>query len=151
VLINLLIFHHNPRHGGLFSCRAGIFNTLQSVLLFGVVFAMRMLFAWPFWRGIVTCGTSLVIIIYIYIFQPYFSNLSNLLSCISWVMFGSIRLSAEIGYAIEEASKSVTPQYTFLIIGFIIGISLSGVICYFITNRRKSLIPLSLKGYPLIK
>ncbi|KAA6362888.1 MAG: hypothetical protein EZS28_041585, partial [Streblomastix strix] len=110
IIVNLFIFPHNPRHGGLFSSRSGVITTFEFIILFGNVFAVRLLFSWPFWRGIVTVGSSLCIVFVHFIYQPYYNMTSNFLVCIAWTLFGSIRLCAEIGYAIELSSHSQVPQ-----------------------------------------
>ncbi|KAA6390002.1 MAG: hypothetical protein EZS28_014468 [Streblomastix strix] len=139
VLIRIFIFNYNPKSYSIFTCRNSAFNVLETVLTFGICFAMRMLVEWPFWRGIVTVGTSLTIVIIIYWYQPYFKYISNVLACIIWTMFGSIRLCLEIGYAVTSASHSEIPQYFFLATGVAIGVLMSAIAIYFIKDRAGKL------------
>ncbi|KAA6379106.1 MAG: hypothetical protein EZS28_025366, partial [Streblomastix strix] len=139
VLIRTFIFNFNPKSYSLFTCRNSAFNVFEVIMTFGICFAMRMLVEWPFWRGIVTVGTSLTIVIIIYWYQPYFKYISNVLTCIIWTMFGSIRLCLEIGYAVTSASHSEIPQYFFLAAGVAIGVLMSIMSSYFIGIREKQL------------
>ncbi|KAA6401417.1 MAG: hypothetical protein EZS28_003056 [Streblomastix strix] len=139
VVIRIFIFNYNPKSYSIFTCKNSTFNVLETVLTFGICFAMRMLVEWPFWRGIVTVGTSLTIVIIIYWYQPYFKYISNVLTCILWTMFGSIRLCLEVGYSVTRASHSEIPQYFFLAAGVAIGVVLCAIAIYFIKDRAVSL------------
>jgi hypothetical protein len=61
---------------------------------------MRMLVEWPFWRGVVTVGTSLVVVLIVIFTQPYFKFISNVLICVIWSMFAGIRFCMELGHSI---------------------------------------------------
>ncbi|KAA6388332.1 MAG: hypothetical protein EZS28_016142 [Streblomastix strix] len=119
-VVNLLIFNHNPKNGGLFSCPNGEFNLLQGIFVFGIVFSQRLLYNWQFWRGVVGVLVPVILIIMIVIQNPYYSFWSNYLAAIPWIIFGVMRLFLEIGYAIEEAIHSIVPLILFLIIGLIV-------------------------------
>jgi TctA family transporter len=69
---------------------------------------MRELIGWPFWRVVVSVGTSGFIIIVI-LKQPFYKFLSNFLTIIPWVLFGAIRLCSEIGYYLEDITRSIIP------------------------------------------
>ncbi|KAA6358325.1 MAG: hypothetical protein EZS28_046148 [Streblomastix strix] len=117
--IQLFIFNHNQKNGGLFGCSSGWFKGLHTLLLFGIVFCMRELIDLPFYRGIISVGTSGFIIVIVLLKQPFYKFISNYLTILPWSLFGAIRLCAEIGYQFEEALNSITPQIFFLILGFI--------------------------------
>ncbi|KAA6401936.1 MAG: hypothetical protein EZS28_002542 [Streblomastix strix] len=119
ITVQLFKFNHNQKKGGLFGCSSGWFRGLHTILLFSIVFCMRELIDWPFCRGVVSVGTSGVIIIIILMKQPFYKFQSNYLTIIPWSIFGSIKICAEIGYAIEEVTHSIVPQIIFLILGFI--------------------------------
>jgi hypothetical protein len=72
-VINIMIFPHNPKRGGLFTCSTGKPQFFHSFFTFGLVFAMRLLWDWPFWRGVVTAGTSLGLVGYYTYMQPFYS------------------------------------------------------------------------------
>ncbi|KAA6383338.1 MAG: hypothetical protein EZS28_021140 [Streblomastix strix] len=115
-IINVLfIFNHNPKNGGLFSKSNGKYETLQLIFVVLIVLSMRLLYSWQFWRGVVTVGLSLILVIIIFLYVPYYSFASNYLSGIPWLVFASVRLCGEIGYAVEEATHSFVPQILFLI------------------------------------
>jgi hypothetical protein len=77
-IINILIFPNNPKLGGMFTSSSGFSRAVHSVLTFGLVFAMRLLWDWSFWRGVVTVGTSLLLVVYYVYFQPYYCLRYNL-------------------------------------------------------------------------
>ncbi|KAA6393407.1 MAG: hypothetical protein EZS28_011067 [Streblomastix strix] len=129
-IVNLLIHNHNPKNGGLFSCPNGIFNLLQGIFVFGIVFSQRLLYDWQFWRGVVGVLVPGILIIILVIQNPYYSFWSNYLCTIPWTIFASMRLSLEIGYAIEEAINSFIPQFIFLVFGGIATVILIFVIFY---------------------
>ncbi|KAA6389748.1 MAG: hypothetical protein EZS28_014727 [Streblomastix strix] len=61
IILNIAIYNHNPKNGGLLSCPNGVFASLQNILLFGNIFIVRMLYGWPFWRGVVNVGVSILV------------------------------------------------------------------------------------------
>jgi hypothetical protein len=71
-VINMLIFSHNPKHGGIFTAPTGVPGIVLSTLTFGLVFAMRLLWDWWFWRGVVTVGASVFLVAYYTYLQPYY-------------------------------------------------------------------------------
>ncbi|KAA6369122.1 MAG: hypothetical protein EZS28_035351, partial [Streblomastix strix] len=99
------------------------------------VFCMRELIDWPFWRGVVSVGTSGFIIVIVLLKQPFYKFISNYLTILPWSLFGVIRLCAEIGYSFEDASNSIIPQIIFLVLGLILGIALS-IFLYQVLNRQ---------------
>ncbi|KAA6384753.1 MAG: hypothetical protein EZS28_019722 [Streblomastix strix] len=108
--IDLLIFNFNPKNGGLFSCPDGFFNFIQHLFITIVVFTLRFLYSWEFLRGLISVGVSIAIIAYIIYKQPYYTLKSNFMAQIPWIIFGSVRLCAEIGYAFEGRFNSYIPQ-----------------------------------------
>ncbi|KAH7817482.1 uncharacterized protein MONOS_7384 [Monocercomonoides exilis] len=123
-LINNMIYNHNPKHGGLWSSPSGQWQAVDSSLVFGCVFAMRTLIEWPFWRGVVTVGTSLAMIIYFVYIQPIYKLSGNLLMGSKWCLFGCLRLIDEIVYAIEGATHNwivtIVLQALALIAGIVV-------------------------------
>ncbi|KAA6376681.1 MAG: hypothetical protein EZS28_027793 [Streblomastix strix] len=76
---------------------------------------MHHLYSKQFWRGVVTIGLSLILVIIIFLYIPYYSFASNYLSAIPQLIFARVRFCSEIGYAIEEATHSFVPQVLFFI------------------------------------
>jgi hypothetical protein len=70
---------------------------------------MRELIGWPFWRGVVSVGTSGLIIIIVILKQPFYKFASNYLTILPWALFGAIRLCAEVGYSLEILTRSIIP------------------------------------------
>ncbi|KAA6384804.1 MAG: hypothetical protein EZS28_019668 [Streblomastix strix] len=99
--IDLLIFNFNQKNGGIFSCPDGFFNFIQHLFITIIVFTQRFLCQWEFWRGVASVGVSIAVIVYIIYKQPYYSLKSNFMAQIPWIIFGSVRLCAEIGYLFE--------------------------------------------------
>eukprot|EP00770_Monocercomonoides_exilis_P012324 MONOS_12268.1-p1 / transcript=MONOS_12268.1 / gene=MONOS_12268 / organism=Monocercomonoides_exilis_PA203 / gene_product=unspecified product / transcript_product=unspecified product / location=Mono_scaffold00668:16046-17488(-) / protein_length=481 / sequence_SO=supercontig / SO=protein_coding / is_pseudo=false len=123
-----MIFNHNPKHGGLWSSPSGLWQAVDSSLVFGCIFAMRTLIEWPFWRGVVTVGTSLVLIIYFVYIQPIYKLNGNLLMASKWCLFGCLRLIDEIGFAIEGATHNWVITIILQVVGLIVGIVLCSVL-----------------------
>ncbi|KAA6358055.1 MAG: hypothetical protein EZS28_046418, partial [Streblomastix strix] len=65
IVLNIAIYNHNPKNGGLLSCPNGVFASLQNIMLFGNIFIVRMLYGWPFWRGVVNVGVSILVCVYL--------------------------------------------------------------------------------------
>ncbi|KAH7821545.1 uncharacterized protein MONOS_4455 [Monocercomonoides exilis] len=126
-LVNSVIYNHNSKHGGIFSSPLGSWHSIETTLMFGCVFAMRMLYAWPFWRGVVTVGTSLFMVLYFIWAQPIYKLRGNLLKASTWCIFGCLRLCEEIGYAVENASNSIVATIVFCAVGLIAGILVSAI------------------------
>ncbi|KAH7825164.1 uncharacterized protein MONOS_1463 [Monocercomonoides exilis] len=122
IFINNMIFNHNPKHGGLWSSPSGLWQAVDSSLVFGCVFAMRMLYGWPFWRGAVTIGSSLVMMVYFVYIQPIYKLNGNLLMGSKWCLFGCLRLIDEILYAIEGATGNWIITIVLQVVGLIAGI-----------------------------
>ncbi|KAA6388655.1 MAG: hypothetical protein EZS28_015818 [Streblomastix strix] len=113
--IDLLIFNFNPKNGGLFSCPDGFFNFIQHIFILSLVFILRYIYPWEFWRAFLSIGDSIILITYIIYKQPYYSFKSNFMAQIPWIIFGSIRLCAEIGYSLERwHPKMIEPSVRFL-------------------------------------
>ncbi|KAH7819399.1 uncharacterized protein MONOS_12182 [Monocercomonoides exilis] len=121
-LINNMIYNHNSKHGGLWSSPSGLWQAVDSSLVFGCVFAMRTLIEWPFWRGVVTVGTSLAMVVYFVYIQPMYKLNGNLLMASKWCMFGCLRLIDEILYAIEGATGNWIITIVLQVVGLIAGI-----------------------------
>ncbi|KAH7823794.1 uncharacterized protein MONOS_1874 [Monocercomonoides exilis] len=121
-IINNMIFNHNPKHGGLWSSPRGLWQAVDTSFVFGCVFAMRTLIEWPFWRGVVTVGSSLVMMVYFVYIQPIYKLNGNLLMASKWCMFGCLRLIDEIAYAIEGATGNWTITIVLQAVGVIAGI-----------------------------
>ncbi|KAH7830600.1 uncharacterized protein MONOS_691 [Monocercomonoides exilis] len=134
--VNNMIYNHNPKYGGLWSSPCGLWQALDSSLVYGCVFAMRMLYGWPFWRGVVTVGSSLVLTMYFVYIQPIYKLNGNLLMACKWCMFGCLRLFGEVGYAIEGAAHNWIVTVVLQVVGVISGI----VMCIVLLPRigRKS-------------
>ncbi|KAH7820864.1 uncharacterized protein MONOS_7891 [Monocercomonoides exilis] len=146
-----MIFEHHPKHGGLWSSPSGTWQAVESCMIYGCVFAMRMLYAWPFWRGVVTVGTSLGIILYFILKQPIYKLPGNILRASSWCIFGCVRLFGEIGYAIEGAIGHWVVSLSLQIFGLIVGIVLSAAVLPKIAHKiRESKYLLASTGNPLI-
>ncbi|KAA6361181.1 MAG: hypothetical protein EZS28_043292, partial [Streblomastix strix] len=149
-MINLLIHNHNPKNGGLFSCPNGVFNLLQGIFVFGIVFSQRLLYDWQFWRGVVGVLVPGILIIILVIRNPYYSYWSNYLATIPWIIFGVMRLLLEIGYAIEESTRSSIPQILFFILGIISSIALIISIYYVMRILEGRNWLLTSQGLPLV-
>ncbi|KAA6388657.1 MAG: hypothetical protein EZS28_015816, partial [Streblomastix strix] len=118
--IDLLIFNFNPKNGGLFSCPNGFFNFIQHLFITIVVFTQRFLYQWEFWRGVASVGVSIAIIVYIIYKQPFYNIKSNFMAQIPWIIFGSVRLCAEIGYLFEGIFNSYIPQIILILFSVVI-------------------------------
>ncbi|KAH7827138.1 uncharacterized protein MONOS_12628 [Monocercomonoides exilis] len=127
-LINNMIYNHNPKHGGFWSSPSGLWQAVDSSLVFGCVFAMRMLIGWPFWRGVVTVGTSLAVVIYFVYIQPIYKLSGNLLLASKWCLFGCLRLFDEIGYAIEGSTGNWIITIVLQVVGLVVGILLCALL-----------------------
>ncbi|KAH7820813.1 uncharacterized protein MONOS_5757 [Monocercomonoides exilis] len=156
-LIRSMIFNHNPKHGGLWSSPSGTWQSLDSCLMVGCVFAMRMLYAWPFWRGVVTVGTSLGMVVYFVWKQPIYKLKGNVLRASTWCIFGCMRLLGEIGYAIEGAVGLWIVPLILQLFALVVGIVLSAVVLpqvgrevrerrYLLTNTGNPLIDTRLEN-----
>ncbi|KAH7818916.1 uncharacterized protein MONOS_15451 [Monocercomonoides exilis] len=128
ILINNMIFNHNSKHGGLWSSPSGLWQAVDSSLVFGCVFAMRTLIEWPFWRGVVTVGSSLAMMVYFVYIQPIYKLNGNLLMGSKWCMFGCLRLIDEILYAIEGATGNWIITIVLQVVGLIAGIVVCAVL-----------------------
>ncbi|KAA6379307.1 MAG: hypothetical protein EZS28_025169 [Streblomastix strix] len=133
MIVNIFIFNHNPKNGGLFSSPNGMFKLIQGVSIFILVFSQRLLILWQFWRLVIGVGIPLILVLILIMHNPYYSFISNFLGTIPWIMFGSLRLCLEIGYIIEESSHSIIPQIVFSLVGIIIGICF--IICIYFLMR----------------
>ncbi|KAH7815719.1 uncharacterized protein MONOS_96 [Monocercomonoides exilis] len=137
-----MIFNHNPKHGGLWSSPRGLWQSMDSLLVFGCVFAMRMLFGWTFWRGVVTIGSSMVMMVYFVYIQPIYKLNGNLLMASKWCMFGCLRLFDEIANTIEGATGNwkitIVLQAVGLIAGIVVCIVLLPNICRNIRERKRT-------------
>ncbi|KAA6377692.1 MAG: hypothetical protein EZS28_026781 [Streblomastix strix] len=149
-VVNLLIYTHNPKNGGFFSCPNGVFNLLQGIFVFGIVFSQRLLYGWQFWRGVVGVLVPGVLILMLIIQNPYYSFWSNYLATIPWTIFASMRLFLEIGYAIEESSHVSSPQIIFLIFGVISSVIFIIVIYYIMRILEGRNWLLTSQGLPLV-
>ncbi|KAA6354647.1 MAG: hypothetical protein EZS28_049826, partial [Streblomastix strix] len=149
--IDLLIYNHNPKNGGLFSCPDGLFNFIQRMFILSLVFILRYIYPWEFWRGVASIGDSIILIVYIVYKQPYYTLKSNFLAQIPWIIFGSVRLCAEIGYALERRFYSIIPQIILLLISTVITIILSYGVFLLTKSRMKKLWMLSNDEKPLFK
>ncbi|KAH7821012.1 uncharacterized protein MONOS_7689 [Monocercomonoides exilis] len=150
-LLNSMIFEHHPKHGGLWSSPNGMWQSIESSILYGCVFAMRVLFAWPFWRGVVTVGSSLVMVVYFVWKQPIYKLPGNLLKASTWCIFGCVRLCGEIGFVIEGATGVWAVSVALQVFGLIVGIVLSAVVLPKIGRKvRVGRYLLSATGNPLI-
>ncbi|KAA6355975.1 MAG: hypothetical protein EZS28_048498, partial [Streblomastix strix] len=148
-VINITIFNHNPKNGGLLSCPNGTFASIQNILLFIIIFVMRMFYRWPFWRFLLSFGISVIIVFYLVILQPYYSIMSNFLSSIQWAIFGSMRLCMEIGYLFQKQMNNYVPSIIFIFIGAFLSIAFLVSIYYILQRRRKKMLFLK-KGQPYI-
>ncbi|KAA6388988.1 MAG: hypothetical protein EZS28_015486, partial [Streblomastix strix] len=139
VILNVSIYNHNPKNGGLLSCPNGSFACLQNVLLFIIIFVMRIFYRWPFWRFLLSVGISVIIILYIVIVQPYYSFMSNFLSTLQWSIFESLRLCMEIGYIFETSMNSIIPTIIFIFIGIVLASAIFTSNYFMIKRRRRKL------------
>ncbi|KAK2944990.1 hypothetical protein BLNAU_20067 [Blattamonas nauphoetae] len=121
-LYHLLIFQHNPKYGGFFSAPSFHFQLVEAVLLFGSVFAMRMLIDWPFWRFAVTVGVSILLVFWAVFQQPYYRFKGNFLAALKWTIFGCIRALLELGYLISGFIKTTNAAMIQLIISIVCGV-----------------------------
>ncbi|KAH7818543.1 uncharacterized protein MONOS_3782 [Monocercomonoides exilis] len=116
------------KYGGLMSSSSGLWKGVDSCIVFGCVFAMRMLYGWPFWRGAVTIGSSLAMAVYFVCVQPIYKLEGNLLMGAKWCMFGCLRLFGEVGYAVERATRNWIGTVVFQAVGLIGGIVVCAVV-----------------------
>ncbi|KAA6396306.1 MAG: hypothetical protein EZS28_008169 [Streblomastix strix] len=151
ILINIMIYNHNPKHGGLFSTPSGKFNTLQFIFTFLIVFSQRLLYGWPFWRGVVSVGLSVILVIILILIDPYYTFISNYLTSIPWIVFGSLRLCLEIGYALEKSSESIVPEILYMAIGVVLSIFAIIFVYLFKSQRVGQKWILTDKKLPLVK
>ncbi|KAK2954495.1 hypothetical protein BLNAU_10515 [Blattamonas nauphoetae] len=121
-MYHLLIFQHNPKYGGFFSTPTFQFQLMEGVLLFGSVFAMRMLIDWPFWRFAVTVGVSILLVFWAIFQQPYYHFIGNFLAALKWTIFGCVRALLELGYLISGFIKTPNAAMIQLIITIICGV-----------------------------
>ncbi|KAH7832189.1 uncharacterized protein MONOS_980 [Monocercomonoides exilis] len=144
------IYNHHCKHGGYFSSANGFWQAFEKMIIFGCVFAMRMLYGWPFWRGVVTVGSSLVMVIYFAWHQPMYKLKGNLFHAWTWCIFGCLRLCSEIGFAIENASGSFVPTLVFEVVGLICGIVCCVACKKFGKKRRDGLYILTESKQPIV-
>ncbi|KAK2963386.1 hypothetical protein BLNAU_1428 [Blattamonas nauphoetae] len=156
VVYNLLIYQYNPKYGGLFSIPSPGFQLAESVFIFGVVFAMRTLIDWPFWRFAITVGVSIFLILWILIRQPFYHVMGNFLAIARWTLFGCVRACLELGYLISgfvHGTKADTIKLVITIVCGVLGIcgsiGLSFVFYHVLKKRRRQLWLLSDDGMPL--
>ncbi|KAH7820960.1 uncharacterized protein MONOS_11592 [Monocercomonoides exilis] len=123
-VVKNMIYNHNPKHGGLWSSPSGVWQGVESCLVFGCVFAMRTLIEWPFWRGVVTVGASVGMVVYFVYEQPIYKLRGNVLMGSKWCMFGCLRLIDEIAYAIEGATGNWIVTIVLQAVGLAAGIVL---------------------------
>ncbi|KAA6365838.1 MAG: hypothetical protein EZS28_038635, partial [Streblomastix strix] len=109
-IVNLLILTHNPKNGSFFSFPNGIFNRLQVIFIFKIIFSQRLLYGCQFWRGVIGVLVPGVLILMLIIQNPYYSFWSNFIATIPWIILASIRLSLEIEYSMEEATDAIYPK-----------------------------------------
>ncbi|KAA6403695.1 MAG: hypothetical protein EZS28_000781 [Streblomastix strix] len=123
--------NRHSKKGGIFSIKQGQIIAFDRFLLFGVVFAMRFLFDWPFWRFFVTVGTSSLLVFIYTVIQPYYHIIGNYLSALPYLLFGLIRAFAELAYFASGASKNETNIITFSLL-WAIGLVCAGVASVFL-------------------
>ncbi|KAA6394042.1 MAG: hypothetical protein EZS28_010431 [Streblomastix strix] len=148
--IDLLIYNFNPKNGGLLSCPDGFFNFIQHLFILSLIFILRYIYPWEFWRAVLSVGDSIIVITYITYKQPYYTLKSNFMAQIPWIIFGSVRLCAEIGYAFEKSFNSYIPQIVLIILSIIIIPFISYVVFTLTRKRMNNLWMLSLLDKPLI-
>ncbi|KAA6381906.1 MAG: hypothetical protein EZS28_022567, partial [Streblomastix strix] len=85
IILNIAIYNHNPKNGGLLSCPNGTFASFQNIMLFGNIFIVRMLYGWPFWRGVVNVGVSILICVY-----AFEGLMNNITPTIIFIFVGAI-------------------------------------------------------------
>ncbi|KAH7827860.1 uncharacterized protein MONOS_286 [Monocercomonoides exilis] len=137
--VRAFIFNHNQKHGGFFSCSASTPQVLVNILTYGLVFAMRMLYGWPFWRGVVTVGTSVVLVVYFVSFQPFHHIQGNILFASTFVIFGTMRLFLEIGIAVKNAAASLVAFIVFAVVGVVASVALVILVVKLSLRRRQKL------------
>ncbi|KAK2960695.1 putative hemerythrin [Blattamonas nauphoetae] len=118
----LLIYQHNPKYGGMFSMPNFQYQLVQAFMHFGIVFAMRMLIDWPFWRFAVTVGVSALLVVWVLLKQPYYHFMGNYLSIVQWTVFGCIRALLELGYLICGFIKTPNADTILLIVTIVCGV-----------------------------
>ncbi|KAA6379266.1 MAG: hypothetical protein EZS28_025207 [Streblomastix strix] len=114
IILNIAIYNHNPKNGGLLSCPNGTFASLQNIMLFGNIFIVRMLYGWPFWRGVVNVGVSILICVY--------------LVCSVYILFVHVEFSFDFvmddlwvdDYAFEGLMNNIAPTIIFIFVGAIL-------------------------------
>ncbi|KAA6384798.1 MAG: hypothetical protein EZS28_019676 [Streblomastix strix] len=89
-ILDLLIFNFNSKNGGLFSCPDGFFNFIQHIFITSLVFILRYIYPWEFWRAFLSIGDSIILCTYIAYKQPYYTLKSNFMAQIPWIIFGSV-------------------------------------------------------------
>ncbi|KAK2943718.1 hypothetical protein BLNAU_21369 [Blattamonas nauphoetae] len=122
IMYYLLIFQHNPKYGGMFSMPSFQYQLVQALMHFGIVFAMRMLIDWPFWRFAVTVGVSALLVVWVLLKQPYYHFMGNYLSIVQWTVFGCIRALLELGYLICGFIKTPNADTILLIVTIVCGV-----------------------------
>ncbi|KAH7826167.1 uncharacterized protein MONOS_11917 [Monocercomonoides exilis] len=138
-LINILITQQNPKHGGITSISNGMWTSVFYVMIFGCVFAMRMLVDWPFWRGLVTIGTSAAMATVILLKQPFYTYAGNCIHGLMFVAFGTLRLCSEIGMGANKDRLHFNGQYLMMVLGGVFSVILGIVYCIFLKKKMKKL------------
>ncbi|KAK2954266.1 hypothetical protein BLNAU_10765 [Blattamonas nauphoetae] len=156
VLYYLLIYQHNPKYGGFFSTPTFQFQLLQAILLYGTVFAMRMLINWPFWRFLVTVGVSAFLVLWVLVQQPYYHFMGNFLTILRWTIFGCIRAFLELAYLIGgfiTTASASTIQLIITVVCAVVGagcsVGLSILFFRLLSNRTRRKWLLTDDGMPL--
>ncbi|KAK2947550.1 hypothetical protein BLNAU_17517 [Blattamonas nauphoetae] len=156
VVDHLLIYQHNPKYGGFFSTPTFQFQLLQAILLYGTVFAMRMLINWPFWRFLVTVGVSAFLVLWVLVQQPYYHFMGNFLTILRWTIFGCLRAFLELAYLIGgfiTTANASTVQLIITIVCAVVGagcsVGLSILFFRLLSNRTRRKWLLTDDGMPL--
>eukprot|EP00770_Monocercomonoides_exilis_P002223 MONOS_2207.1-p1 / transcript=MONOS_2207.1 / gene=MONOS_2207 / organism=Monocercomonoides_exilis_PA203 / gene_product=unspecified product / transcript_product=unspecified product / location=Mono_scaffold00044:15062-22342(+) / protein_length=2427 / sequence_SO=supercontig / SO=protein_coding / is_pseudo=false len=153
---HIFIFKHNPKNGGLFSCSSGSFSGLEVILQCVLVFVMRMLHGWYFWRGFITVAISIYLILCALDDQPFYSYMSNALIVVRYSMFGGMRLWNELAHLLERIMKeqnAINPGYVFPFVffaGIVISIGTTIFLCWLLRFKKKKMWLLSKDGHPLV-
>ncbi|KAA6393302.1 MAG: hypothetical protein EZS28_011170 [Streblomastix strix] len=104
--LNLFLFDNNYKRGGHFSTYSGSSAAIEFIILLGVVIAQRELVNWYFCRGLVTIGTATLMSAFYMIYQPHYRKAYNILIASRYCIYGTVRLSMVIAYAVERSVKS---------------------------------------------
>lgn len=132
-------FSPDPKNGGLFSCTTSKFQLINAVLIFGNVYAARMLKFWWFWRIIVVIISVATVLYFCVVKQLYHKWRANAMWAVSWSLFGCAHLGSQIGFLVFRGTGSTAALIVGDCIGTAAGIAMSVFVWKKTEKRAKAM------------